>query len=365
MKVLNYVLSDLQLKYPINQTAPLEGYLFLDIETTGLTASNSSLYLIGAIYYKENEFHLTQWFATTLDEEREILEAFLEFVDPFTHLIHFNGNQFDIPYLIGKCQQFRLMESFLTKEGVDLYRRILPYKKVLKLPNCKQKTIETFLNISRTDNYDGEELITLYKEYLIGPSEYFLNKLLLHNAEDILGLVQILPILTLTDILKNDNFVNKVQANFYKDINGKTRQELLIHLEFPVKLPTPLSFGRKGCYFSGSEQEGYLKIPILNKELKYFYENYKDYYYLPAEDIAIHKSLGTYVNAAHRQQATASTCYTKKEGKYLPQWGALIKPIYKETFKSSELYFEITDELKKDRDFFNLYASHILKQLVR
>ncbi|MFI3201839.1 MAG: ribonuclease H-like domain-containing protein [Eubacteriales bacterium] len=365
MKVLDYALPDLTLDYPINQELPLEEFLFLDIETTGFAASTSNLYLIGAIYYRDNEFHLIQWFANTLDDEVVILKAFLEFSETFTHLVHFNGNQFDLPYLFEKCQQFQLGESFASKVGIDLYRRVLPYKKFLKLSNCKQKTIESFLNIYRTDTYDGGELITLYKEYLIAPSEYFLNKLLLHNAEDLLGLVQILPILSFTDLINHDNFVKKVQANSYKDVNGKIRQELLIYLTFPNKLPTPLSFGRKGCYFSASDQEGYLKVPMLQKELKYFYENYKDYYYLPAEDAAIHKTLAASVSTTNREQATAGTCYTRKEGTYLPQWTSLIKPFYKESIKSPELYFEITEELKRDRDFFTTYASHIMAQLVR
>lgn len=365
MKVLDYVLSDLKLEYPINQTTPLEDFLFVDIETTGLSTSNSTLYLIGVIYYEENNFHLLQWFAETPEEEQEILQAFLEFSNPYTHFVHFNGNHFDLPYLIGKCKQYNLEESLGGKNGIDLYRRILPYKKFLKLNNCKQKTIESFLNIIRTDTYDGEELITLYNEYLISPTEYFLNKLLLHNAEDVLGLVQILPILAFSDLINRENFVNKVQANSYKDINGKTRQELLIHLEFANRLPIPLSFGRKGCYFSSSEKEGYIKVPMINTELKFFYDNYKDYFYIPSEDLAIHKTLAIYVESSNRVQATASNCYTRKEGVFLPQWSRLAQPCYKESAKSIDLFFEITDELKRDREFFTQYAAHIIAQLVR
>ena len=37
--------------------------------------------------------------------------------------------------------------------------------------------------------------------------------------------------------------------------------------------------------------------------LKYFYDNYKDYFYLPKEDTAIHKSVATYVDKDFRQKA--------------------------------------------------------------
>lgn len=42
-----------------------------------------------------------------------------------------------------------------------------------------------------------------------------------------------------------------------------------------------------------------------------YYPNYKDYYYLPAEDIAVHKSVGTYVDRRCRRQADALNCFTR------------------------------------------------------
>ena len=56
-----------------------------------------------------------------------------------------------------------------------------------------------------------------------------------------------------------------------------------------------------------------IKVPIIDNELKYFYSDYKNYYYLPAEDTAIHKSVGTYVNKDYRQPAKSYNCYLKKE----------------------------------------------------
>ena len=53
-------------------------------------------------------------------------------------------------------------------------------------------------------------------------------------------------------------------------------------------------------------------------ELKTFFKDYKDYYYLPAEDTAIHKSVGEFVDKKARVQATARTAYIKKTGSFLP-----------------------------------------------
>ena len=43
--------------------APAENICFFDIETTGLSAAVSSLYLIGTITFENNEWVLNQWFA--------------------------------------------------------------------------------------------------------------------------------------------------------------------------------------------------------------------------------------------------------------------------------------------------------------
>ena len=38
--------------------------------------------------------------------------------------------------------------------------------------------------------------------------------------------------------------------------------------------------------------------------MKYFFKDYKNYYYLPMEHMAIHKSMAAYVDDAHKEKAT-------------------------------------------------------------
>ena len=99
--------------------------------------------------------------------------------------------------------------------------------------------------------------------------------------------------------------------------------------------------------------------------MKYFYANYKNYYYLPTEDMAIHKSISSFVDKEYRQQANASNCYTRKLSLFLPQWEILVEPFFKREYKSTDLFFELTDEIKKNRDLFSKYASHILNFMAK
>ena len=48
----------------------------------------------------------------------------------------------------------------------------------------------------------------------------------------------------------------------------------------------------------------------------------KEYFYLPAEDTAVHKSVASYVDKEFRQKATKDTCYIKQNGDFLPAYSS-------------------------------------------
>lgn len=365
MRIEENKLENFEIAYPLESIAPLDKILFLDIETTGFTAKGSNLYMIGAAYFRDGCWRIHQFFAQKYEEEKSILEAFFSFSSSFTHLIHFNGNNFDIPFLMQKCNLYSLPYSFDDYEGIDLFRRISPYKFFLNISNCKQKTLEAFLGIKRDDKYNGGELIGVYHNYVNQPSEEAANLLLLHNYDDMKGMLNLLPLLAYHDLFNSELKAKKVQANSYQDYHGNDRHVLLMKIKLPTMLPHPVSAIANGCYFNAEGNEGTLKVPIYDEELKYFYSNYKDYYYLPEEDIAMHKSVASFVDRQHRIQATAANCYTRKDSSYLPQWDVLVEPFFKREYKSKELFFELTDEVKKNRKLFSAYASHILNKMVQ
>lgn len=364
MRISQETLEGFKLSYPLEKIGPLEQILFLDIETTGFTSRSSYLYMIGCVYFQNGKWHTIQWFAENYNQEASLLTAFFEFAKGYQYLIHFNGNNFDLPFMAQKCKQLELPYTFDGFQGIDLYKRISPYKFFLKLPNCKQKTLEQFLGINRKDVFSGGELIGIYLDYIKNPSEFSEKALFLHNADDLKGMLQTLPMLAYYDLF-NENTIKarKVQANYYKDYNGSKRKEILITLQLPQPLPRPVSASANNCYFRGEGEEATLKIPIYEEELKYFYSNYKDYYYLPTEDVALHKSVASFVNKEHRIQASAANCYTRKFSCYLPQWEILFEPFFKRDYRSRELFFELTDEVKKDRVGFTAYAIHVINMI--
>ncbi len=363
MRTLRQTIHLPNLTYPLEKIAPIDKILFLDIETTGFTARSSCLYLIGTAYYENGRWYVRQWFANKPEEEAQLLSAFFGFASKYTHFIHFNGNNFDLPYILQKCEQYQLPYRFDGFEGIDIYRRLSPYKACLRLPNCKLKTLEQFAGIEREDRYNGGELISVYHDYVKNPTDFALQALTLHNADDMKGMLQILPLLAYYDLFNEAPRPKKVQANYYHDMDGTQHQELIMKLTLPAPLPNPFSCSAKSCYFMGEGREGSLRVPLYEEEMKYFYSNYKNYYYLPDEDTAVHKSVASYVDRKPRIQATAATCYTRKLSSYLPQWDILFEPFFKRNYNEKDMFFELTEERKMERDLFSRYAGHVLGML--
>lgn len=372
---------------------PPEEILFIDIETTGLSAKTSDLYCIGLAYYEKNHWRSCQLFAESIAQEAEILSAFASFVKDFKVLVHFNGNRFDIPFLESKFEKYLFNSPLSEPESFDIYRKIAPYKSLLGLPDCKQKTIELYLGIDREDQYDGGKLIPVYKRYTESKNADDLRLLLLHNEEDIKGMFELLPMLLYERFFKlfenlpklsirtdeeidasryyEDDFAlhlplkaRKVQANYYKDYEGSQKREVYMKLALPIALPASLSGNYDGCYFKAEGNEATLRVPLYETELKYYYANYRDYYYLPKEDTAIHKSIAGFVDKAYREKATPSNCYTRKTGQYLKEWDLVFSPFFKTDYEDKDYYFDLNESMKKSRFAMSLYACHVIAHIL-
>lgn len=331
--------------------------LYFDIETTGFSATTTVLYLIGCVYYTDGSWRSIQWFADDKNSELNMLESFFEFLSNYKVLVHYNGNGFDIPYILKKCKQYNLDYNFELIESVDIYKRILPYKKFLKLENLKQKTVEKFLDLKREDEYSGGELIQIYGTYLKSKynndpqRENLLHLLLLHNEEDIVGLLEVINILNYSDIFTKTMKVTDAKLG---------EEELILSIQLECNLPKRISFGNDNFYFIAYGNCSTLKVKLYKNELKFFYDNYKDYYYLPQEDTAIHKSVAFYVDKDFRARAKAATCYSKKTGSFVPQYQDILSPYFKIDYFDKITYVETTDDFMSNKDILGQYGKHIL-----
>ncbi len=347
--------------YPFDKLAPLTELLFFDIETTGFQADVSSLYLIGCIYYEDDKFHITQWFADNYRSELDLLHAFFHLVDKHKTLVHYNGNGFDIPYLLKKCAQFHLPYNFDQCTSIDLYRALKPYKKLFALPNYKQKTIEEFLHIKRTDPFTGGELIQVYGDYIKAKVGYhdtdsYLNPLLLHNREDLEGMIKLTTIKYYLDV-----FEMPLTLQWFH----LTKQKIEAIFTLPFTLPTPVTFSKGNYKITLKEHQVFLSATCYIGELKYFYPNYKDYYYLPKEDMAIHKSVASFVDKEFRLKATRENCYLRKSGTFIPIYEGMDGfTLFQMNYKEKQLYIEMNEEMTSDLETLGKLLQEIMRQII-
>lgn len=361
--------------YPLDRDYEINKIAFFDIETTGFAAESTFLYLIGCAFYKDSSFHLIQWFSENINEEATIISSFFEFLKNYDVLFHYNGTGFDIPYLQRKITMLNLNYSFDDITSIDIYKKITPYKKILKLGSYKLKSIEAFLHIRREDTFDGGDLIQVYQGYLgkkryetywktrnpeltmAAPTEsdLLLQQLLLHNADDIRGLLAICPILNYSDLFEKP--IRILEA-------GVEEGRLKIRFETSANLSVPVQCSDDIAHLTAYENNALLMVHVYKGEQKYFYENYKDYYYLPTEDYAIHKSVASFVEKDYRVKAKPSNCYTKKQGIFVPQYEALIAPYFKINYQDKLSFLEVHTDFLLQEEHLEQYVKHMLAHMV-
>lgn len=361
MYTVKETLHSFEIKFPLEQYASLDKILFLDIETTGLSPASSQLYLIGIAYYEDHLWHIEQWFAKDSNEEAELLCTLAKTLPNYELVIHFNGNRFDIPYLTQKAKTHSIELALDQIAGIDLYKRLAPLKRLLGLPDCRQKTIEQYLGINRLDQYSGGELINIYKNYVKTPTETSLQLLTQHNRDDMKGMLDIIPALSYYELFHTNPTVTRVEMLKSKNLEQKEHYELLISSKLPFSVPKKLFVRFDGNFLSTDGDRATLKVPVYEEELKLYYAGYKDYVYIPVLDAAYHKSVASHIPKEHKKQATSQTCYTRKYSLFLKQYNKiLVEPFFKRNHNDKETFFEITEEIKTNRSLFSRYYSHIL-----
>ena len=348
-----------------------EDVLFFDIETTGLSARSAGLYLIGMLTYTDKKWTLLQYFCEDVADEPAVLQAFFELLRTKKTLISYNGDGFDIPFLRHMLEQYGLPYSFDAVESFDLFRKFRPLKRLLGLPDLKLKSCERFLGIDREDRFTGGELIEVYFEWQKTKVPALLDTLLLHNAEDIANLPNLLPLL-------------RYRALPHSDFQLRAHERLqdagtpLVHLSFTLLSPMPPSaqvpaenderevmdhrrqhwpehalpqpMDLRGDFWAlhaeGSAIELY--VQLFEGERKLFFADFEHYYYLPAEDQVIHQSLAEFVDRSARKKACARNCYQRVTGCFLPECSEVYTPALQAEYRDKLRYAQYSDALFDD-----------------
>ena len=292
--------------------------LFFDIETTGLSADISAITVIGCC---DMDGNVTQWFNEDGLSQKQILTDFLAFIRSFQCfellgrledffsfiknyqvIVSFNGETFDLPFLTSKIKEFKINASFDQYEHLDLYQILKPYKNLWGLKNFRQKNLEEYLGIQRIDKLSGKKLIKTYQAYLENGEIKNKESLLLHNHEDLIGLYKIYSLMSYPALLDKEFTLS---SYFIEN------DHFVAHLNLDIQIPVSCNYEKSGISLTLDHSNAILTCPLENGHLKHYLKDYKNYYYLPMEDLVIHKSMKSFVDTTSIIRADKNNCYSK------------------------------------------------------
>lgn len=333
--------------------------LFFDIETTGFSPASSELFLIGVLRCQNTSWTLTQLLCERSGEEAEVLRTFLSIASQYDTLIHFNGSTFDLPYITKKAAQYRFDHTLADCASLDLYQKFRSLGKTLGLTRQNQSSFETFLGWHRADRLTGKHMVTLFKKYLACGAPEIQSLLLLHNHDDMIGMTKVLQMSAYMSVFRGDILrIENVCCSLC---------DLRIDFSLKRPLPAPIHFdaatGAKASFpfsLSATKDTAALVLPLNRGTLSHFFPDYKNYYYLPLEDQAIHKSVAGYVDPAYRTPAKPSNCYIKKSGVFLPQPEELFTPSFRVSYDDPVSYFACTEAFLSDKEKLFTYLCSVL-----
>ncbi len=184
-----------------------ENMVIADIETTGLSPRSSQVILGGMIMPDGDDRLAVQYFADSPEDEEELLDRYTAKLAEYDVIVTYNGNAFDLPFLKKRMKTHRIGTERLERCcSMDLYRILKKYSGLPEiLPDLKQKTVEKYMGAgqARRDTIDGAESVRLYYQYVRSRGaqrETLLDRILLHNRDDIVKLSDIMSILSHLDL---------------------------------------------------------------------------------------------------------------------------------------------------------------------
>jgi uncharacterized protein len=172
----------------------LEGFdlkeaVFLDTETTGLAGgAGTAAFLIGIGYVQGSRFVVRQYFMRDYHEEGALLEALAQELQRFRRIVTFNGKMFDVPLLDARFRLNRGRFPLTDAPHLDLLH---PARRLwkLRLDSCRLQSLEVeLLGLRRVGDVPGEQIPTIYFDWVRRRDARALARVFEHNRQDILSL---------------------------------------------------------------------------------------------------------------------------------------------------------------------------------
>ena len=167
-----------------------EDFLFLDIETTGLSLGTGTyVFLVGIGYFRDRKYHVRQFLLRRFPEEACFLANLKDWLEGCGVLVTYNGKRFDLPVL---DTRFSMCGMTLAADRKPHWDLLYPSRRLWqdRVEDCRLGTLEeTQLGVDRgMEDIPGSRIPGVYFGYVHGGETRDLDRVLYHNAMDVLSL---------------------------------------------------------------------------------------------------------------------------------------------------------------------------------
>lgn len=164
-------------------------FLFLDIETNGLSGAGTFAFLVGLAFFEGEALIVRQLFLDERADEPAMLSLLDELLAERPGLITFNGRSFDLRLLEMRYLMNRRHAELLDRPHLDL---LLPARRLWRrrLPSCALGSLEqTVLGVQRSgEDIPGAEVPRYYHAYLLERDPRYVSGIIYHNRLDMLSM---------------------------------------------------------------------------------------------------------------------------------------------------------------------------------
>ena len=318
---------------------PQEGEALMGIETTGLSWRRSFVCMAFAAYRPQtgagdgasgNTLICRCFMCESRREEGELLQALRDALAPFCRIWTYGGSIFSWRFI--RERYILTSDDPFLQEGqraCDIYDSLRPLRSLLPVNNLKKMTAEKLAGFVREDLLSGRDMTALYEEWENDRSDQMADRLLGHLKEDALSLCSLGRLLALPRLFDGSLILSEKAA-----LSG---EEAVISLLLAQDLPFPLSASSPLGRLTGQGRHARICLCTAAGRMKHFLPGpYQEYWYLPAEDLTVHRSIARTVARSRREKATARTCFLAAEGIFLPSPSPSPLPLWKKTYEDKD-----------------------------
>jgi uncharacterized protein YprB with RNaseH-like and TPR domain len=166
----------------------LDGWAYLDIETTGLMGAATVAFLVGVGRWTAEGFSVDQYFLTSRQGEESMLAALSEALRGRRTLVTFNGKAFDVPVLQSRYVMNGMRCPLPLKAHLDFLSLTRTLGRRASYGQSLKEAVRRFTGVVREGDIPGSMIPALYFIYEREGDPSVLLPVMKHNRLDVVDM---------------------------------------------------------------------------------------------------------------------------------------------------------------------------------